>query len=94
MHRHDIKAWRLCPCTTPLRPIAWKILPGLFGILFSTRKKPPQSAAALRAKGRLSRPDLERGGFSAICAERERARARFLTLRPAVGSVADESLVR
>ena len=20
--RHDIKAWRLCPCTTPLRLIA------------------------------------------------------------------------
>ena len=34
------------------------------------------------------------GGFSGFCAERERARARFLTLRPAVSSFAGESLVR
>ena len=50
--------------------------------------------AALRSQRSLSRPDLEHGRFSTICAERERARARFLTLRPAVSSIADESLVR
>ena len=64
----------------------------LFGILFSARRKPPQSAAERRAEEPTA--DLERGGFSTICAERERARARFLTLRPAVSSIADEPLVR
>ena len=66
-------------------------------------KRPPQSATESLQSGAedrganarsLSRPDLEHGGFSTICAERERARARFLTLRPAVSSIADESLVR